>query len=149
VRSVLHRRSWQGGLSSLWKNSSVRGVEKHVEEEPDGRRCLEWVVRHSGCTYSGGCPACRINGRILLVILFPCDTGPVPASGAPDSWACHDGIGTKNFWHLRVDQQYPGVYWSGSMRLLWRLLSDLLIYFLTLPIYEFALWSCGLLVHPL
>jgi hypothetical protein len=47
------------------------------------------------------------KGEIRLVMLFPCDTVPVPAEDAPESWACHDGIGTTNFRHLSVDQQYP------------------------------------------
>jgi len=49
------------------------------------------------------------NGQILLANLLPCNTGPVPAEDAPDSWTCHDGRGTTHFRHLRVDQQYPVV----------------------------------------
>ena len=33
---------------------TVLNVEKHAEDEPSGRRFLEWVVRHLGCP-RGGC----------------------------------------------------------------------------------------------
>jgi hypothetical protein len=103
---VRPRAEW---ITQRPEGSRVLSVEKRAEEEPSGRRCLEWVARHAGWTSSEGLQPVEQSGGYCwsfyfhttpMLSLYRILHAPRPAKMA---------YARQHFRHFGVDQQYPGV----------------------------------------